>query len=619
MPLFAAFRGAAGPAVAVVDLGPNDGLWIEGFTPESEIEDGVSHHWTRHTASLDLPLWASGRGIELMYRYARILPQTAIVYVTLNGRLIDSFRCRGGASETRRVQLDLSERSPVVVSLFIDSHDRRDLGLRMDWFGVRIGARGRMGLRAWPRTGLVLLLVVAYLALRLGALTARAALGIMAPLAVALAFWIHADPLAVARVTYKMLPSTPIVLGLAAAWLRRRHGGRWILAVIAVSYLLKGAGLFHPQSCYPDVEMHRRFAFEIAKIEGSFFERVHGAQKNMGWAYRVVDGGLGCNLPYSSLFYMPFVPITSLGAETVEDAMRHVGLAATVLEIALVFWLAGMLFDSRAGVAAAILAASLPVVHSRLLYAMWPTLVGHVIDLAVVAMALRYLLRPEPWRLAGLHAFAVAACLMYVSSIFTVSLFLGILALLDRRRLVPLLTAAVTAVVITLVALYWSFIDVFFRDILPVILRAGAAAARGDSPMTTLSRIPLFFGWAYPPLAAGGLMLAWRRAPAPAFKVLAAGILTYVGLLSLRACGGSIFKDLKETTFVAPFVAITAGALIAELATMKSWGRSAAGLVIAGLVFFGLGGYCEYLQAHFSYSMNRNVDDPRLSPNSALP
>ena len=82
------------------------------------------------------------------------------------------------------------------------------------------------------------------------------------------------------------------------------------------------------------------------------------------------------------------------------------------------------------------------------------------------------------------------------------------------------------------------------------------------------------------------------------FHVLAAGLCAFAVLLALRAFGGGLFKDLKETTFVVPFVALLVGFVLEDLAARGRRGRVAAVLVALGLLALGLGQYARYLRTY---------------------
>jgi hypothetical protein len=286
----------------------------------------------------------------------------------------------------------------------------------------------------------------------------------------------------------------------------------------------------------------------------------------------------------------------------------------------LVFWIGSMLVSASAAALAAFLAAMLPVAYSRLLYGMWPTLTGHALDLLVVALAARCLLAPERrWRWLALVLAALAACLVYVGSLFTVTLFLSALALFERRRALALVGIAVAASGLTLALLYQPFLAILWGEILPAVWRGAAltgGADAGESGPGTLARIPLFYGWAYPLLAGVGLAVARRRLARPAFVILAGGGLTYVVLLGLRALPGGLFRDVKESTFVAPFIALATAIALTALARRVRLGRWAAAMVALGLAAFGLGTYAGYFAGYGmqSVAVAEDVPAPPTAP-----
>ena len=84
----------------------------------------------------------------------------------------------------------------------------------------------------------------------------------------------------------------------------------------------------------------------------------------------------------------------------------------------------------------------------------------------------------------------------------------------------------------------------------------------------------------------------------PAFLILAAGALTYAVLLGLRALPGGLFRDVKESTFVAPFVALATAIALTELARRARCGPASVAMIAVGLAAFGLSAYAEYFEGY---------------------
>ena len=101
----------------------------------------------------------------------------------------------------------------------------------------------------------------------------------------------------------------------------------------------------------------------------------------------------------------------------------------------------------------------------------------------------------------GLALAALAACLLYVGSLFTVTLILAALAVCERRHAAVLVGIAVGAAGLTLLLLYGPFVGVLWSEIAPAVwhgARLSGGDASGDSGLGALGRVPLFYGWAYP-------------------------------------------------------------------------------------------------------------------------
>ena len=605
--------GRSGPAELTLDLGPNTGSYLEGFAPLYEIDDTLSTRWTRYHAGIHMPFAVRGGPVAVSYRFARVLPETAQVDVSLAGRPIDRFTCRGGAYLVRQASLAAVPDTPLDVGFDIDSHDRRDLGLRMDWLRVSIGPAARLRLRGNGLWLPPLLFAGLFLVFRTAGHARTPSLLLVLPWLLAWLALLWRDPFACAHLTRQLTGPLLIAAVPIALLLRRVPGGRLVTALFVASFLIKGAGLFHPLSYYPDYPNSRRFALATAAASGGLVERGRAAQMELNVAYPRVVAGKAYAFPYSPLYYMPFAVFGS--AERIEAAFRYAGLLLAALEVIGVFWLGSLVggrdgggrasdpgAGARLGVLAATLSIFLPPLFSRLLLAMTATIAGHLLDVLMIAATLFALYAPhrlERWALAGL--LATASLALYVSSLFTVTAFLGLLAILERRHFGRLLALLVPGLALTLLWLYGPFLRQFLGEVLPAVLAGGRMTSGRGGPAQSgdaLARIPVFYGWALPLFTCAGFLLLRGRVSREAYRVLVAYGSAFLLLLLLRAFGGGLFRDLKEITFVGPLVAVSSAFVLLEIARRARSGPVVAGLMVAGLAVFGLGRYRDFLSRY---------------------
>ena len=605
IPFLSGWIGAR-DGVALVKMGPNTGFYLNGVAPLYEIEGLQATRWTTYHATVSLPLRLRGDRAEVAYRFARILPQTAVVEVSLADRLIDRFTCRGGRFRVRSVHTGFAGGAPAVLRFDVDSHDRRDLGLKLDWVRIAAVEHGRLALRGVPLLLAPLFAGFFFVCLRLASQSRAVSAALAFPVALGAALWVQIEPYEFAHVVSRTGLVALLLTGLLTIGLRRVSGGRALMPLVVLAYVLKASGLFSPTAFYPDYQHAQRYAHRVAASEGSLAERGREAQRHIGVGYPRIIAGKEYAFPYSPFGYLPFAVFRD--ADALEDAFRQASLLTATLEILLVFALARLLLPGASGAGglpllAAFLAALLPSTFSRLMLAMGTTLFGHFWDVLLVIAALVYLRRPQ-WRtLAFVALAALASLLLYVSSLFTVTAFLVLLAALERRHALRLLAVLVGAAAVTVVWLYAPFVREFFGEIAPAILggaRMAHASGVPTGPWAALQRIPMFFGWALPALSVAGYVLLRRRVDPAALSVLRAYGLAFLLLFSLRAFGGGLFRDLKETTFVGPLVAILSAVTIGALARRDRWGRWAAVLLLAGLAIFSIDKHLGYLTTYAS-------------------
>jgi hypothetical protein len=575
------------------DVGPNADPYLQGFT-DSEERPPVTFRWTGERASVAVPLETDGGPGTLLLRYGRFLEDCARVHVLVQNERAGSFEACSG--RFRNKQLLVHFRSgPLKLDFVIEDPDPENLGIAMDWMRIE-GARAGIPVRFWPPR---LLLVSIFFLCLLSRLSLRASWAAGLGFITVQAIWFIADPFAMVHVSHKVVLSTPL-LGLAVVGLLRTYRSpklAWILFIFLAGYLLKAAGVFHPSYFYMDVTTHRRYVTAFAKESGSLAERGVAAQKRSGIAYPRSLGDRNYAFPYSPLFYVPFARLP--GRRTIEDAHKHLASAAAASEVLLVFWLAGLWLGPGRGWAAALLAAISPPMYSRLFLAMWPTVMGHALDLLVIMAATAAAARPGNLRyLAGFGLTTLVSLLAYVSSLFNLGAFAGILSLLTRR--VAFISHYFAAAVVTVIALYLPFLTEAVTQLWTTGL--GAAGGRpSDGLLTALWRVSHFYGYAAIALAIPGIVILYRKTKPHVRHIVSSYLSSFAVLLTLRAATGT-FKDLKEILYVGPLMAIAAGASIDTVYKKGRAGKIAAAAMIAGLILFWAIRYREFLEPHITFA-----------------
>jgi hypothetical protein len=579
----------ARPAL-VFDVGPSTGAYLEGFT-ESEERLPVTFRWTRGRARISLPVVARAGTAGLEIRYARFVDTEAEARVFVNGRAAGTFTARPGRFRTQRLAIELPE-GPLQLELLTLSSGAGELGLAVDWVRVPNGGF-QVPIGLW-RTRL--LVGGAFLVCLLSGMSASAALGGGLAVAALESTWAAIDPFGLAHASTQLAIPAIVAACICAFFLKRYPRGRWVTIAFFAGYLLKGAGVFYPSYFYPDVRNHRRYIWALAEARGSLPERGLEAQRTVRTAYPRTIGGRVYAMPYSPLYFVPFTWLPK-DPHIVEHALKHVSLACAAIEMVAVFFLARALWGEGVAWIASLLSAFLPPLESRLLLAMYPTIAGHLLDLVSILMAARLAQAPDSRpRLAAFFTGLSASFLTYIASLFNLSGFALSWALFEARVRSRVLAAWAVAAVGVVALLYADFSRTFLVEIVPALWTGSPAPVEGlrssGGLLEALGRIPLFFGWGYPPLVAAGFLLARRNLKAASFHVVAAYASSFLLLVLLRALPGGMFRDLKEVTYAAPLFAICAGASVDAIAARS---RLAAWLVAVTLIAFGVTRYWGYL------------------------
>jgi hypothetical protein len=586
-PLCAAFR-VSGPRALTLDLGPGDGPYVSGFTPEWEVDDKVGTHWTTYQAAATLPLEVRGP-LRLTARYARVLPQTAVVDVLVAGRPAGRFTCRGGVWEERTFDIGRVDAAPARVEVRVDSHDRRNLGLKLDWLRLEAGGtrlQGGSRLRAAATIALI-----AFLLLAVGFPPGQAAAG-TAPAAAGLTVLLLRD----AWLTHRLLTLVPeslaasALLVLAVRALPRLRSGlppamRLAAALAAYAFLLRAGAVNHPAFYYPDLLVHARLV-EVVRAAGPDFLRapstyLWGDGGSVGpqgrgpsglWLKDV--GGRAYGLPYSLAFHAPFAPFEATLDRRI-GWLKVWGAALSVVPILALGALARRWGLPLVGLGAMLV---VPTYLSRLTLALLPALFGHATEMVFLCWLARRLdVRPSV-RAVAAGALLLAACqLAYVSA--SASLLVMVLAAGLARVKDPEGRARARAFVIMLAGASALSVALYYRDFLAPWLSGGAGlagvkgAGSGSGFESPLLRVQAVFGTTFVLAAAAGAV--WLRRAVPARTLVGAWALVGALLLAARSVV-PVMRFAHEELWLAPLVSLAAGQAVAWLWASGGWRRGGA-------------------------------------------
>ena len=598
--LLAAITALERDAPLLLNLGAGDSAFARGFRGGWE-RDGLRQtgetmfRWTLDGSRVELPVSVRSGRLAARMRAARFAPGSADVALQ-----------SGGAERARWVQApqgwrvrgaDLDElRGPLVLTFRSESSDPDGLGVALDW--VEVTGAGVIVPRPalWPGlacfiigipivvgifyrsaetavvTGvLVLVVTTAAVALdRLGGLVAVSRAGL--PCLIALA----------------MTGVAARALGRVWPELLDKDGARAAAFAVIVALV----ALAHPFYYYPDVDTHARY-LAAARADPRLLVDPGDYQARTGaWTREVA--GRRVAFPYSPAFHILAWPAALvLGEELAVKTMAAVALGLTVL---LVHALSRSL---GAGPWAATLAQALfvllPVTASRLVLALYPTLLAQALELLLIVFLARTAredgARPA-WRLGLLLVLCQAA---YTGSLLNVGVLVLIVAAIEaasggRRRALRILGLYAVATVAVVALQYGRFLPVLWRDVLPHAADT-KAPDRGAGPgvaAQALQRLGLFYDVVYPLLLVPGLLAIRAAAPA-ARRVVTAVLLAGGALLVLRYAVPVVFRDAKEVELLAGPVSALAAAGAAWLCRRGPLPRTAAVVAVLVAVAWGAG------------------------------
>jgi hypothetical protein len=599
---------------------------VSGFREDWERDRRTRFHWTGRSSSLSLPIRVEGNGHLLRMRLRRHLIEPARVTLRTEGRLAMTLEVQADPRVAYRVVEvplpPLDGRVPFLLTLDSASADPRPLGVALDWMEIeRTSPAARFVLLSSTRIAVLVAVVVAWLASRLGGASRRAAaahgLGLL--LAIAIGLWW--DVIAAERILREGL-GVYLGVALAAVLLARlaptrrwldvagpRVGGTLVLLAL-VALAVRLVILLHPEFYYPDVRVHGMFAWQIARRGLVAFLRDFTENQFRFSLGLQMENGNWYAFPYPPAFYMLCWPLVSLAKMRPEVAVSVLAAAVNSLETFLVFAIARRL---QAKVPTAVGAAAahvvLPLFLARLSLAYFPAMVGHAVDAIVILYVLsRLTALDRPRVIATLAGLIALALLTYTQSLLNLAVLLPLFLVVwlwrdrsprTRRCAAGLVIAGGLGALLSLAIFYGRYVPVFIdmqRGVPMAEERILHEKPRSPVPDEELApeppddpyagpsfdalrgmrkaawRLYVFYGL-FAPVVVAGLVLVIRAQPPSERAFVSAWVLTYLALnfLSGSLPGPNLVRYNKDLEIVAPLFCLALASVGEWLWMRREW------------------------------------------------
>jgi hypothetical protein len=585
--------GLLNPSPLALDLGPGDDAFLQSQTgawKAFERRGPVQYRSTGPELTLLWPLAARGERLVVDVRLARFADRPAEISVFLGSKRIARWEQRPGGWRVRSLDAGAID-GPVVLSFRIAAEDPQESGIALDWVMLRGVDAVRPSGAGWAGLAVLLLGIPLALAAARRSPTAGLLCAGLAGTLVGCALMVDAAAtLATARVVVGRIGFVALVLSVVGStfwrfsivWRRLPLACHIAPAAFALLALL---GLSIPRFHHPDVDTHSRFLSAIKQRPATAVNPLAFQREARTWT-RLINGEWR-GLPYSPAFHLLAVaPSLGLG---VTGALKALAAAVAACSLWLVA-VAAMRLGGSGGSAllAQVIFGLLPVMASRLSLALWPALLGQLLEIGLVLALLRFSGGAAGSGVVGAGAVMLVTMMSYTGCLVSVGCVTAVFACRlivsgDRRRGLTLLAMYAAAFLVVLVGQYHYYLPLFWRDILPGLGKDGAGGASAEAAGRLFYRLWFFYGYycAAVVLACG---LLWRgqvtrRALLPWLSAgLALGI--------LRAGMPTMLGDLKEVELLAAPVALCVALayggvrlnrrrafwLAAALCTLVAWG-----------------------------------------------
>ena len=585
-----------------VDMGPGDADYVQGLSDYWRYDGERTWRQMGRRARLQLPVTVQGPG-SVVLAVTQPASEAVVLKIewddgTTRQMTIPPF------SDFREVVVELPEtRARASIRLRSETQDGSPGSLRIDkveWKGRRARPQARLAQQG------AILLVLSFLVLGLGGLSISASL--IASLVLATILWALSfqDPFAAVHLVRR--GAALAMLGLPVIGVTRLLAPRlspWFLALLYVALLLKGFMVFHPSFFFTDLPIHQTL-LELVYHRGvlDFWHRLPEYQihHNLGVA---PVGGVYQAFPYPVAFYL----LAHVGNSLYHAPDLWVKLGGALFG-ALALLPVGYLARRFSGAPQADLFAGVvylftPAYTRSLLLLEQSALLGHLLDLIVIAYLARISLSLFPARRIVATMVLIAASLaVYTSGFIHQGLFVGSLLILapllgglSRAGALRLAGAGLTAAALGLMTYHPETVSNVFAATLPAGLEVPNATELplGSRLTSAIARAFEFLGGWVIVLGTAGVAYAIKRVSSPPLRLLlAAWAFSGAVAYALRYYLLELFHFQKELYWVGAMLAVSAGVMMAGAAGFRTKGRVGLVAAIALLLAVVIGGLLAF-------------------------
>ena len=613
MGTLAVFMGHRLASAAMVDLGPTDYSYVEGFR-ELEKDGPVHFRWTAVPASeMRVPIRFCGPG-SLRLRVRRHFVDPALLSVSMSGTVLGQRGVQARQDHPYEVlEFPVTKAfcgSDVSILLESEVQNDRPLGVAVDW----VEFRSQAGFSATPASlsrGAAVLIVLA------GGLALVGAgwpliVGLSGTTSLLLGSVLALDPVAGERILRGALPA--LFLSLAVGLLMSRLTAvrelsvsqRVTLFVIVFATLISRLAFLHPQAFYPDYRVHA-LVQETLDRQGlsGFLDQLFELQYARSLGLQQIDG-LWYPFPYPPGAYVLVGTVRAVFSLSPLDAsIVTAALAASLIPLLTLAVALRLGLGPAVGLAGAFYVALQPLLVRRMALGFFPGVIGQCMD-ALGILLLLHALRDyagRTQRTALFGAALVLAFLVYTQSIANFGLLVaGLMAVEVLRRSSPkvvigVAVAAALALAGSVGIFYWRYAPVMENvanhrpqpesvvlDRLDQIRRSALSESRAEveedvndpfagstvNPARGVARLGSRLWRFNGPFAlamVAGLVLLWRQCDRLRGNLVSAwaGVALWISLLAAGLPSPNGFQHLKDLEFTAPLFALGLGVLTQRL------------------------------------------------------